>query len=182
VRPPTPGGPPPSGGDGDTGLAGASSAATAADAPGAPGFSAVGPGAGDGIQSTVVRGDDGDGDGDGDDDPPGDDPEFVSGVRDTSISAAGDADILGRAPASAPPPTEARPQPAEPAEAVEAFATSYLHETSLPAPDLVASGLASDLGADLRPDIDEPAFVTQLDPGGADLLEGSLPDDDGLDV
>ena len=43
-------------------------------------------------------------------------------------------------------------------------------------PDL-ADGLSADLNADLAPAVGEFAPLAEVDPGGADLLEGSLPGD-----
>ena len=155
VRPPTGGSPP--GGDGgdNTGLTGESNPATAvvADDPGAPGMTEVGSGGGSGIQSTVA---------DSADDVLGTPPPV---------------DI----PADAPPPAEV----ADPgASAVDAFATKYLEDASLTAPDLVADGLSADLGADPAPVVDDVVIddVALLDPDGADLLEGSIPEADDLDA
>ena len=183
--------PPPGGGNGpgggpggdDIGLTGVSSAATAAvGAPGAPDLTTVGSGGGPGIQSTIASGGD-DGPGEGDDDPPPDDTDLVSGIRDDSIRPLDD--VLGTTARSAPAQRAGTPDvgPADTGTAaVDHFATSFLADAAPVAPDLVAAGLASDLGADPRPAVEEPASVVQLDPGGADLLEGSLPDDDGLDA
>jgi hypothetical protein len=67
--------------------------------------------------------------------------------------------------------------------AVDAFAASYLEDDAAPDldADLVDAGLAADLGSDLSPVGDDFAPVALIDPGGTDLLEGSLPDDDGID-
>ena len=185
--------------DGDgVGLAGVSSAATASfsddpsPAPGAPGITVVGSGAGPGIGSTIASGD-----GDGDDDPPpppeDDDPpagdDLVAGVHDDSIRALDTGDVLGetlvaRAPAVATEPV-VDGQPA--AAGAETFAPPVV-EAAPTGPDHGAA-LAGDLSVDLTElgtgttaDLDGPAFAAEIDPGGADLLEGAPDDLDDLDA
>ncbi len=162
---------PPAGDPGldNLGLLGGSSAATAAtaDAAGGPGIAVVGANGGAGIQSTAPA---------GDDDVLGHAPAAEAG---TVIGAAGPAlPDAGAADGRQRSEVEALD-----AAAADAPARETPVEELRPAADLVAAGLAADLSTDPVVSIDPPPSVTQLDPGGADLLEGSVPglDDDGFD-
>ena len=179
---PTSGGPPHDGGGGfdHLGMESASSAATGVAAPpdeaGAHGISEVGPGFGGGIHATepaaATHGDDVLGASHvgiiiPDTDMPTEHVGII--IPDFDMPVAAEAHAVDMSDPGA--------------AAVHSFATEYLHDASFESPldgghDLVAAGLTPDLNAEPMVHVDEDLGpIHQLDPGGTDMLEGSIPGD-----